>query len=92
MANPYTSSWNKNTVLLFVKKKTKTSDPFSEGDTANVVVEDRVADVLGAVVSWLVESDAVIASSEEVEIGADEQVPKVSLSEGIIEGIRPNLL
>ncbi len=77
-------------MLLFVKKKT--SDPSLEGDTANAVVGDRVADVFGAVVSRLVESDAVIASSEQVEIGADEPTPKDFISEGNIEVIRPILL
>ena len=54
----------------------------------NAVLGDRVADVLDAVVSRLMESDAVIASSEQMEIGADEPVPKVFISEANIEGIR----
>jgi hypothetical protein len=56
------------------------------------VIGDRVADVLGAIVSRLVDSDAVIASSEQVEIGTDEPMPKVLISEGNIEVIWPNLL
>ena len=77
-------------MLLFVKKKT--SDPSLEGDTANAVVGDRVADVFGAVVSRLVESDAIIAFGEQVEICADEPLPKVLISERDIQGIRPSLL
>ena len=67
------------------QKKTKTCDPFSKGDTANAVIGYRVVDALGAYVSRLVESDAVIAFVEQVEIGADEPMPKVLFRKGILK-------
>jgi hypothetical protein len=76
---------SKHGALICHIKSSKTSDRFLEGNTANTEVGDRVADVLGAVVLRLVESDAVIASSEQVETCADEPVPNVFYRKGILK-------